>query len=338
MQNNKIPLLVIGGIADDGIIHALKIDARGELIYNTAGSSNLAYGLSQEVFDLKRLMFDHQLSQPIDIAANLKIAAVINEISEPDSHSIALKKAGDIQRKFSDKIKWFNSPSLITLTTRDNISEALQGIDDLVMPRSIRIKQMTKENLRKCIKDNKLSYPLLLRSIGKHGGDSLVKFEKATDLRSLNTYAYQDVYITEFVDFKDNDNVYQKYRVAIIGGKPYIYHVLSSDDWNIHASCRKSFMDSHPEYEVFEADVVSGKIDITQQFSAVFAAIYEQIPLDMVGVDFAIQNGKMVIFEVNANMDMLINSYPTPNIWEKPIAVIIQALNKCVIDKCRRVE
>ena len=65
-------------------------------------------------------------------------------------------------------------------------------------------------------------------------------------------------------------------------------------------------------------------------------AIYDRIGLDYFGIDCAVRSdGSLVIFEVNANMDILVDIKLQPDLWSGGTARIKAALLRLVTDPAR---
>jgi hypothetical protein len=94
------------------------------------------------------------------------------------------------------------------------------------------------------------------------------------------------------------DGLYRKYRVIVIGGKPYPRHLIISPFWNVHAENRKELMNKYLEFreeeEKFLKEFYRREVDV-------FNKLYEILKLDYFGVDFSLDpNGKLIIFEINS--------------------------------------
>ena len=62
--------------------------------------------------------------------------------------------------------------------------------------------------------------------------------------------------------------------------------------------------------------------------------ITRTLQLDYYGIDCSMDAaGNMLAFEINPNMNILINNQQTPNIWEVPIANIINHVSDLVMRK-----
>ena len=43
-----------------------------------------------------------------------------------------------------------------------------------------------------------------------------------------------DFTLTQFVDYRSEDGWYRKYRIAFVGGHPFLCHMAASEHWMVH--------------------------------------------------------------------------------------------------------
>lgn len=86
-------------------------------------------------------------------------------------------------------------------------------------------------------------------------------------------------------------------------------------------------MADHPDLQEREARILQEfDRDLKVSTRDAIKQIHSKIGLDYFGIDFTISGGRLIIFEVNANMNILNNNQPAPNIWDKPIDDIRQSI------------
>ncbi|MBT8146685.1 MAG: hypothetical protein KJN90_07510, partial [Gammaproteobacteria bacterium] len=335
MTAGKIDVLFINGIRDNGTVDVIRTNPRGKMVFSTGGSCHVATFVPPERINVHHFAIDCHAHQEVDINYILKHDIVFCEIADPDSHSAALKKARYLFDTLHDKIPWINDPHQLLITRREKVPELLSGIEGIVAPRTLRIKPGSIPDLKSAIETNRLSLPVLLRPAGSHGGENLVLIEHFDDLNSLDVAKYSEAFITEFFDFGSN-GIYSKYRFAVVAGEPLLRHVLSNDQWMVHSEAR-AFTASKPELREAEAEIIKHfdqglKLEVQDRIRQ----IHERIGLDYFGIDCAIKDGKLILFEVNANMNILNNNQPVPNIWEEAIDTIRnKIMNKLILPRAR---
>ena len=234
-------------------------------------------------------------------------------------------RAANIARQFCSLD---NHPDRIRATTRDRVSETLQGIPGISVPRVIRCKPDRIEDIQGAIAESGIAYPVLARAVGHHAGLTLVRIDRADDglsfMACLATGA--ELYICPFVDFAGPDGLYRKHRVAMIGGQPILNSLVTGAHWNVHASSRIWNETTIAEERAAVDGFASG---LGARLGPRLAEIHRRLGLDYFGIDFALTpDGSMLIFEANAVMDVL-GSGPSalqPDIWAESQRAIKAAL------------
>jgi len=335
MAAEKKDILIINGIRNDGTVDDVRASSLGQISFSTAGSCHVSTYLPRELFNVNQFILDHHLQQQINVKHILSHSVVFCEISDPDSHSIALRKARNLFDALHDKIQWINNPHNVPNTRRSRVPELLSDIEGVTAPQTVRVIPKTIADIQSSIESNTLSFPLLIRPAGSHGGKDLVLLEKQADLQNLELSKYPEAFITDFVDSGDN-GIYSKYRFAVVAGEPLLRHVLSNDHWMIHSEAR-AFTSSRPDLQKYEADILSNfEQELKQVVQKPIQEIYQRMGLDYFGIDCAIKDGQIILFEVNANMNILNNNQPLPNIWEEAIEKIVERIvNKLILPRIK---
>lgn len=211
---NKKNILFINGIPDTNKITAIKIEKNGEIKWKGSGSANLMDFLGNHLFDSSLVIFD---TSKDDNISRQTIHAVFNQIADPDTHKTTLAKAENFYKKVSSHVPFFNPPSLIVQTTRDNISKTLQGIDRLHVPKTVKIQPISPKEIHDVIKKEGFSYPVIFRQAGDHGGISTKRVENKTEQFHQFALDGRDYYLTQFVEYA-KDGIYTKYRLVVVDG------------------------------------------------------------------------------------------------------------------------
>jgi len=254
---------------------------------------------------------------------------VFNEVSDVDSHGEALNGVevccDFLSRKFGCAV--LNHPKFVRNTSRDKVADLLKGVDGVIMPQTIRFPLVEPEQVFSLARARGLSLPLLVRSVGSHNGKGMVFVKDEGDLDKLHGFAFdgRDFYLTEFVDFKSRDGFYRKFRFVVVGGVPFLRHVIIDRQWHVHG---RDFMRDNSGLFEEEAELLrSFDSGLKQKVEPIVRAIYEKVQLDYFGIDcFITDDGKLLVFEVNASMNILRNNEPLPNCWAEVIDEIKDAL------------
>lgn len=318
MSEREINVLFLNGIRDSGVVDIVQATPTGKLIFSTAGSCNVAGFLPPEQVSVTRFALDHHARQDIDLGFVLRHDVVFCEIADADSHATALRKARNLFRLTGDRIPWVNDPNRVATTRRDLMAPLLADLPGVVSPRTLRVEPSSAADLQSAITSAGFRLPVLIRPAGSHGGQHLVRIDDLAALNPLDLARYRQALVTEFVDTAE-DGLYAKYRFAVVGGEAFLRHVIFSDHWCIHSESRR-FMAQHPALQAREAQLLDTfHTGLKPRTRDAVQRIYERTGLDYFGIDFTLHGDRLLLFEVNANMNILNNNQPLPNRWEQPI-------------------
>src|SRR6218665_1015438 len=81
-----------------------------------------------------------------------------------------------------------------------------------------------------------IRYPVLVRMTGDHGGVSTALVPDASGWDAINPLPWggREVYLTQFVDYRDADGLYRKTRLVVAGGAGLTRHLIVSREWMVH--------------------------------------------------------------------------------------------------------
>jgi hypothetical protein len=158
-----------------------------------------------------------------------------------------------------------------------------------------------------------LSFPLLVRPAGTHGGDDFERIDDHAQLRAfLNRHDANSYYLTSFVDYRSDDGYFRKYRFVCIGDEILPYHLAIDDKWKVHHV--STSMASHPWMQAEERAFL---LDPWRVFGVAqhraLQLIRDTIGLDFFGIDCSLaRDGALIVFEVNASMLVHGNNHRFP--------------------------
>jgi tetratricopeptide (TPR) repeat protein len=187
-----------------------------------------------------------------------------------------------------------NPPERVASTRRDRLAATLDGIANLVTPRTLRFKRGETGQA------DGLVFPILLRPAGSHGGKGVQRLDEPA---SLEQAEFPDTfYLSEFHDTQGDDGFFRKYRVAFVGDELYPYHLAISPNWLVHY-----FSADMPEHAWKVAEESRFLADPESVLGApawrTLREIAARIGLDFAGIDFALtRSGEVLVFEINATM------------------------------------
>lgn len=328
----KKTILFIDGIPDDRKVKVRKVEKDGTLRWRGSGSANLVSFLQTDLFHRSNIVFDTNRDQELP---KQMIHAVFNQISDPDTHKITLSKAEDFYKHIPKHIPFFNIPSHIMQTTRDNIYRLLQGIDKLYVPKTVKIQPRSPADIYETITKEGFSFPVIFRQAGDHGGISTIRVDDEAEQFYAFALDGRDYYLTQFAEYANEEGIYAKYRLVVVDGEVFLRHVIFSDSWIIHSESR-TFMESNKHFQQAEKDIFKTfDKQIKPKIQPMIKEVYDRVKLDYFGIDCAIDEAfDMIFFEANANMNILLNNAKSKdNIWTKQIDMIIRAIIKMILKR-----
>lgn len=326
----KKKILFINGVSDNGKTVIRQVHKNGKIKWGGSGSANLSNFLQNDLFDRSNLLFDTRKDQKVP---GQMIHAIFNQISDADTHKITLSKADDFYKAVSSQVPFFNVPSNIMKTTRDNIYKLLQGIDHLHVPKTVKIQPKSPSDIYEIIKNEGFKFPVIFRQAGDHGGISTIRVDDDSEQFYEFALDGRDYYLTQFVDYADKDGVYVKYRLIVVGGEVFIRHAIFSDSWVIHSRSR-SYMEMNKQYQQQEVNILKTfHKEIKPKIQGIISQIHKRLGLDYFGIDCNIDKDmNLLIFEINANMNVFTNTAKSSNnLWTKQIEIIKKAIIKMIL-------
>ncbi|OWT77322.1 MULTISPECIES: tetratricopeptide repeat protein [unclassified Achromobacter] len=225
---------------------------------------------------------------------------IFNAIADADN----ARSCNEEQARFmaTDHGPLLNPPASIERTYRERTGTLLAGIQDILVPATLRWDRQSNPTfvVHSALAAAGIGYPAIVRRVGEHGGEGLVVLNTAGDLPELP--ALNEMYLTQYHEYRSPDGHYRKYRVIFIDRVPYPYHLAIGSQWLLH---------------YFSADMLSAqwKLDEERRFLddpeqalgkkawTALHAIARRMDLDYCGIDFSLlPDGRVLVFETNASM------------------------------------
>lgn len=226
---------------------------------------------------------------------------LVNYMADADRYRGALGVADWLVKKTG--LPCFNHPAAVAATTRDGVSRTLQGIPGLTVPVTVRFKPRRPQDFPEAAEQAGLKYPVLVRLAGTQTGQTLTRIDNSSDWGKIFSIPWggSEVYLTQFHDFVDNDGLYRKIRVVVIGDQFINRHQMISKGWMIHA---RSILMGHEEEEL--SFIQSFDANVLPSLTPRLRSIAERLQLDYFGMDLSLRpDGSALLFEANASMSML---------------------------------
>ena len=227
-------------------------------------------------------------------------------VAESDENQPLLRELAATLRSWPRPV--VNRPERIAPLTRDGTWVLLKSSPGLVIPINVRIDRATleKAGLGEVRIESILEgsgFPIIARPLDAHLGDGLCKLDSAAAIPAyLRERPEREFYIAPFVDYRQQDGLFRKYRVALIDGRSYAVHMAVSEHWMINyvnADMKESAA-KRAEEARFMADFDR---DFAVRHRSALSAIADRIGLDYLPLDCGeTRDGKLLLFELGTNM------------------------------------
>jgi len=201
-----------------------------------------------------------------------------------------------------------NRPGKILQLTREHISRVLEGIPNTLMPRTVQLDRDTLMTVARSgvgmgdlLGDGE--FPVIIRPLDSHAGQGLSRVATPSELADyLSARSEDNFYVSRFIDYRSDDGLYRKCRVAVIDGKAYPSHMALSDHWMIHYLNAGMAEDAGKRHEesLFMAHFEDAFL---ARHEPALTAINDRLGLDYFAIDCAeTASGELLIFEVDSAM------------------------------------
>jgi glutathione synthase/RimK-type ligase-like ATP-grasp enzyme len=279
-------------------IRLLAIYAPGDLNANTP----LEFLAENSDIELNILYLTPGLPVPDDIPAHDILFVAIGE-SERNLELLQL-----VERVVS---AWpcpvLNLPDKIARLARDTASELMRWAPGVAMPASLRIGReildlVAREKQPVSYIQEGMEFPVIIRPVDSHAGSGLIKADDPAAISGyLQTMPQSEFFVSQFIDYRNEDGLFRKYRVALIDGQPYACHMAISEHWMVHylSGGMAENAGKRAEEERFMADFDT---DFASRHHAALRSIARRTELDYLVIDCAeTQDGRLLVFEVDSS-------------------------------------
>ena len=199
-----------------------------------------------------------------------------------------------------------NHPERISRLSRDSVSSMLQSLPGIDMPVSVQISstilaQLGTElsALTAVLADGQ--YPVIVRPVDSHAGHGLEKIDGPGELAVyLQARPEPAFFLSRFVDYRNADGLYRKYRIVLVDGQAYAGHMAISEHWMIHYlnAHMSASQEKRDEEAAFMRDFDTG---FGARHRQALQAIDQAAGLDYLVIDCAeAPDGRLLVFEIDS--------------------------------------
>jgi len=197
--------------------------------------------------------------------------------------------------------KVLNPPKRIRSQDRDRLYHLLHSIPGLEIPCTARVaradlSELNETTLPRFLTDGR--FPLIVRPICSHAGFGLAKLDTSAEIADyLAGRSEGEFFISRFVDYASPDELFRKYRLVCVDGRPYACHMAISDEWKIWYL--NADMTLSPAKRAEEAHFMSTfDNEFAIRHADALSAMIERIGLDYFMIDCAeTKTGELLVFE-----------------------------------------
>lgn len=303
------------------------------LVLSTAGRGNTPLGplLNTQIFRTSVAVVEY-----VEQAHSLSpYQLIVNGISDADGSQDALMTAEDLLRGMALPV--INRPDQVGRTGRAAVARILAGIPGVITPRisPIARDEITRNKTQAIVEKYRLDFPLLLRTPGFHTGRHFLRIDDESRLKE-GALSLPGEYLLaiQYLDTRETDGYFRKYRVMMIDGILYPYHLALSRHWKVHYfTADMASRSDHRKEEARFLDDMAGSLG--ERVMNILHRISTLLNLDYAGIDFGINaKGDLVLFEANATM--VVNPPETGEKWDykrQAFAQISSAFERMLINR-----
>ena len=227
-----------------------------------------------------------------------------------------------------------NRPECIARLARDSVSAMLRGLPGVDIPPAMPV---SRAGLGQGVP---FTYPIIVRPLDSHAGQGL---EKIDDDAGLHAYLAQHgeatFYVSPFIDYRNVDGLYRKYRIVIIDGHAYAGHMALSGHWMIHY-LNAHMSDSEAKRAEEAAFMATFDDDFGKRHAMALQAIMQAAQLDYLVIDCAESpSGKLLVFEIDSaavihGMDP-VDTFPYKQAQVQKVFAAFRAMLQSRMEKAR---
>jgi glutathione synthase/RimK-type ligase-like ATP-grasp enzyme/Tfp pilus assembly protein PilF len=225
---------------------------------------------------------------------------VFNAIEEAEASAAAIERCLRFVDAQSKPV--INHPKHLAKVRRSMLPATLQAVPGCTTPPTFRLQRADLAAAGGSAKPAGLDVPILIRPLDSHGGRGLEQIAAPAQIPDyLERVAGEHFYASPFVDYRSADSYYRKYRVIVVDGVPFPYHLAISEGWMVHY--HSSLMEQHAWMRAEEERFLREPRSVFAAWDTVFRDIATAVGLDYFGVDCAVTgDGSVLVFECGGGM------------------------------------
>jgi glutathione synthase/RimK-type ligase-like ATP-grasp enzyme len=238
-------------------------------------------------------------------------------VSESDANQPVLAEIARLIATWPKPV--LNPPDRIARLARERLHALMTPVAEIAIPMTVRIDRSSlmeigasKAPLQSILADG--AFPLIARPIDSHAGRGLQKLDDPAAVRAyLSGRPERGFYISRFIDYRNADGLFRKYRIVFIDGHAYACHMAITDQWMIYY-LNADMGQSAAKRAEEERFMVGFDAEFAARHRAALTALASRIGLDYFGIDCAeTGDGKLLLFE--ADIAMIVHLMDSPALF-----------------------
>ena len=196
---------------------------------------------------------------------------------------------------------FLNEPSHIAQLSRNRVSQCLAAAAGVAVSDAVRVSRSQLNELGNSGDLPACRFPFIARPLDSHAGHGLAKIDNQDQLeRYLAEQTSMEFFVAPFVDYRSQDGLFRKYRIAIIDGQPFASHMAISRNWMVHY-LNADMLNSERNRQT-EAEFMRSFDEVfAPRHKLAFESIDQKIGLDYYSIDCAeTRDGKLLVFELDS--------------------------------------
>jgi glutathione synthase/RimK-type ligase-like ATP-grasp enzyme len=185
-----------------------------------------------------------------------------------------------------------NDPAQVQRLTRDGVAAAFAEMPGILTPHIVSVSRT--ELARGC------DDPVVVRPVGSHAGRDCALIDGPAALADyLAATDGERFFVANFIDYRGTDGLFRKYRIAFVGGRPFVCHMAASEHWMVHY-LNAGMADSEDKRALEAAAFAEFDSGFAHRHRAALAAVDAWVGLDYHQIDCAeAPDGRLLLFEAD---------------------------------------
>jgi len=221
-----------------------------------------------------------------------------------------------------------NEPSRFVLQARERLPQTLAGIPNVAVVETQRVPRERLVAGR---------HPLLVRPADSQAGEGLALIDSTESLAShVRRFPADAYHVTPFVEYRNADQYYRKYRIIFVDGVAFPYHLAIAPRWMVHY--QSSPMREYDWMRAEEAAFLDAPARAIPGWDAAMPAIARALGFEYFGIDATVlSDGSLLVFE--ADSGLLVHDEDRSDVWafKRPhVARIREALHALIEGRAKQ--